>query len=70
MKHTKDGLLQMRGKILRHIAPGGAKQGTLVQTADEWVAILRDQFGLDVPDAVALWPRITARHEQIFSAKA
>jgi hypothetical protein len=31
---------------------------------------MRRQFGLDVPEAASLWPRIVARHEALFGAPA
>jgi hypothetical protein len=34
------------------------------------VAILADEFGLDVPEAASLWPRLLERHEQVMAAAA
>ena len=34
------------------------------------MAVLRDDFTLDVPEVQALWPRICARHEAVEAAAA
>lgn len=31
--------------------------------ADEYVATLKDEFDLDLPEAATLWPRILQQHE-------
>jgi N-hydroxyarylamine O-acetyltransferase len=38
----------------------------LLHSADELLATLRDHFGLDVPEAASLWPKVVARHEALF----
>lgn len=38
----------------------------LLDSADEFVATLRERFGLDVPEVATLWPGICARHEALF----
>jgi hypothetical protein len=30
------------------------------------VAVLRERFGLDVPEMADKWPQIAARHEELF----
>jgi N-hydroxyarylamine O-acetyltransferase len=37
----------------------------LLDGADAYVASLRRVFGIDCPEAAALWPRICAQHEEI-----
>ena len=39
----------------------------LVGSAEGYVATLAQQFGLHVPDAAALWPKIVRRHEEVFA---
>lgn len=65
IRHTPAGLLQLRGRVLRDIGPDGATE-RLIDSAEEYTALLRDSFDLDLPDAAALWPRITARHRALF----
>ncbi|MCR5880898.1 arylamine N-acetyltransferase [Phenylobacterium sp. J367] len=62
-------LLQMRGRSLREVRPGGVET-RLVGSADEYVAVLAERFGLDLPEAAGLWPRICARHEALFGVSA
>lgn len=65
-QRTPDGHLMLRGKVLTHSGPDGATVREL-SSAEELVAVLRDPFGLDVPEAVRLWPVIEARHEALIS---
>ena len=32
---------------------------------DAYAATLRDTFGIDLPEAKALWPKIEARHQEV-----
>ena len=68
-RFTPQALLQLRGRTLRRVQPG-AKQERLLNSADELVEVLAGDFGLDLPDAASLWPRIVERHDQLFAAQA
>lgn len=61
-RHTPEGLVLLRNRILRRISPEGA-QDRLVESPAEYVTLLREVFGLDLPEAADLWPRICAQHE-------
>lgn len=65
-RYRGDEILQLIGRSLRNVRPG-VKQERLIDSADEFVAVLRDDFTLDLPEAAALWPRILARHEQVMA---
>lgn len=55
----------LRGRVLiERDAEGETRH--LVQDADEFVALLHDRFGLDVPGAETLWPAVVARHATLF----
>ncbi len=56
----------LRGRTLTRINSGG-KGTTTVESADAYVATLRDTFDLDLPEAARLWPKICARHEALFA---
>ncbi len=60
-RHFDGGLAMLRGRVLKHIR-GDEVRETLVESADELVAVLLREFDLDVPEAGALWPKILARH--------
>ena len=52
----------LRGKVFSTVGADGLSTRT-VKSCDEFTALLRDQFGLDVPEVATLWPRIEQRHE-------
>lgn len=54
----------LRGRIFRHAISTGTRS-RILDSADEFIATLADQFGLDLPEAAELWPRIVERHEDI-----
>jgi N-hydroxyarylamine O-acetyltransferase len=62
-------IFQLIGRNLRRIE-GGVKREHLIQSADELVEILARDFGLDVPEAAGLWPRVLARHAQVMAEAA
>ncbi|MDJ0908830.1 MAG: arylamine N-acetyltransferase [Woeseiaceae bacterium] len=64
LRHS-DEHLSLRGRVLTRTRTEGAMRQTL-DSADELVDTLRAVFGLDVPDVAALWPRILARHDELF----
>lgn len=56
-----NGLVTLRGAVLTRVTARGAVR-SLVESADEYVAVLRDVFGLDLPEGTALWPTVWERH--------
>jgi N-hydroxyarylamine O-acetyltransferase len=64
-----DEIVALRGRVLRRVRPGG-KQERILASADELVAVLAADFGLDLPEAAGLWPRIVARHAEVMAAAA
>jgi N-hydroxyarylamine O-acetyltransferase len=67
-RHTEAGLIVLRGRVLRTIRPGDVSQ-RLIAHEREFMMVLREQFGLDVPEAASLWPKIEARHQALFADK-
>jgi N-hydroxyarylamine O-acetyltransferase len=65
-RHTPDAIHLLRGRALRYVRPGW-KQDHLIASADEFVAVLARDFDLDLPEAADLWPRICARHDEVFA---
>ena len=63
-RHRPDCLLSMRGRVLRASTPAGHSD-RLIGSAEEYVAVLADEFGVDLPEAAGLWPKIVARHEAV-----
>lgn len=66
-RYTGAGLSVLRGRVLRHLC-GDRAEEQLISSADELVSVLVGLFGLDVPEAASLWPKIVARHEALFGA--
>ena len=63
-RHAADGLWMMRGRVLRHLTPHEQKD-YFVESAPEYVGVIEEVFGLKLPEAANLWPRICARHDAI-----
>ncbi|MFN4135995.1 MAG: arylamine N-acetyltransferase family protein [Novosphingobium sp.] len=68
-RRLDDTLLMLRGKVLSRIDPSGETRHELAD-ADDLIACLRRDFGLDVPEATGLWPAICARHAALFGGQA
>ena len=65
-RRTADTHLSLRGRVMATThARRVDKQ--LLNSADELIGALRDNFDLDVPEAATLWPSICARHESLFA---
>ncbi len=65
MRHVADGLVVLRGRVLRGITPGSVAE-MIIDDADSYVETLRESFGLDLPEAASLWPAICERHDAVF----
>lgn len=59
---TSDGIVSLRGAVLSVATAAGVERRTLAGPAD-YRATLRERFGLDLPEAPALWEQIWARHQ-------
>ena len=64
-RHTPDGLTILRGRVLRLVTPE-AQQEILLNSSDELLHVLDEEFALDVPEAALLWPKIVERHAALF----
>ncbi len=62
-----DRHLSLRGRVLLDRGPGEESKRLIADAAD-YVAVLRDRFGLDLPEAATLWDKICARHAELFPA--
>jgi N-hydroxyarylamine O-acetyltransferase len=68
-RFVADGLVMLRGAVLREVSASGVAT-RVVQDADEYVSVLRDRFGLDVPALRSLWPTVWARHLELQSVQS
>jgi arylamine N-acetyltransferase len=65
-RHFERGLWLLRGRVLRELTPFDQKDH-IIEDAAEYLGVLNKVFGLDVPEAATLWPRICARHEVVMA---
>lgn len=68
-RRNGERFVMLRGKVLLEVSKEGETQREL-GSANELVACLHDEFGLDTPEAAALWPAICARHDALFGGQA
>jgi N-hydroxyarylamine O-acetyltransferase len=65
-RHMEEEIRMLRGRAFRRITPT-SQTDALIDTADDFVALLKREFELDVPEAAEIWPRVMARHEELFA---
>jgi N-hydroxyarylamine O-acetyltransferase len=68
-KRHPDRHLVLRGRVLTERGPEGASAHTIAD-ADEFIATLAERFGIDEPRARKIWPRVVARHAELFETVA
>jgi N-hydroxyarylamine O-acetyltransferase len=65
-RHVGDEIRLLRGRAFRRHTPS-SRTDSLLDTADDFVALLKREFELDLPEAAEAWPRIVARHDELFA---
>ena len=60
-RFTREGLVMLRGATLREVTGAGVTSRVL-EDASQFATTLRDRFGLEIPAAADLWPRVWSRH--------
>jgi N-hydroxyarylamine O-acetyltransferase len=65
-RHAEGEVRLLRGRAFRRVGPGW-RQDSLIDTAEDFVTLLRREFELDLPEAAGVWPRICARHDELFA---
>ena len=60
-RFTRQGLVMLRGATLREVTAAGVTSRVL-QDANQFAITLRERFGLDLPAAADLWPRVCDMH--------
>ena len=64
-KRHPDWHLVLRGRLLTERRRSGAVN-RVIGSPQELVAVLAEQFGIDEPHIAEAWPRIVARHAELF----
>ena len=67
-RHLHGKHAALRGKVLR--TAGETVETRELASADDLIETLNGVFGLDLPDARDLWPKIEARHREVLAMKA
>ena len=58
-------MVRLRWRMLERLKPGRIIKRRL-ETPYELVTVLREEFGIDEPEAASLWPQICERHAALF----
>ncbi len=64
---SRDQHCMLRGRVFSVAKPGAIKSKT-VDSQEALASILASEFHLDLYDVAGLWPKIAARHEELFGA--
>lgn len=57
--------ISMRGRVFAALSSDN-KIVDVIDSADAYAQTLEERFGLTLPEAAALWPKICARHDVVF----
>jgi N-hydroxyarylamine O-acetyltransferase len=68
-KRLPESHLALRGRVLTERTAGGTTTHTIAD-ADEFTSALAERFGIDEPRAREIWPRVLARHRELFDEAA
>ena len=66
-RYRENEIVQLVDRVVQRITPERVKK-SVIGSADELVATLAQDFGLDVPEARDLWPSLLSRHDQAVTA--
>ena len=58
----------LRGRVFSTASAAGVETHVL-DSVDQLLATLKNEFSLDVPSVAELWPRIEARHDELMREK-
>lgn len=65
LKLLPNGRAALIGRVLKKTHEGRVYE-RLVGSADDYVHTLQEEFGINLPEAASLWPKIVSRHEALF----
>jgi N-hydroxyarylamine O-acetyltransferase len=64
-RHLGEEIRLLRGRFFRRLTPQ-TKTDSLIDSAEAFVALLKREFELDVPEAAGIWDHVCATHERLF----
>jgi N-hydroxyarylamine O-acetyltransferase len=65
MRHTRSGISILRGRVLRSVTPEASSEH-VIKSAGDFQSVIESVFALNLPAAASLWPKICARHDELF----
>jgi N-hydroxyarylamine O-acetyltransferase len=65
-RHMGEEIRLLRGRAFRRLTPGW-QEDSLIHSAEDFVALLKREFELDLPEVATIWDRVCARHEALFA---
>lgn len=68
-RRLPDRHVVLRGRVLTERGPDGLTTH-IIADADEFIATLAERIGIDEPAAKQIWPRVLARHRELFDEAA
>jgi arylamine N-acetyltransferase len=63
-----EAVLALTGRVLRRKTAGGQDK-TLLDSPAELAETLEREFGISGVDVAKLWPKVAARHDELFAEK-
>jgi N-hydroxyarylamine O-acetyltransferase len=67
LRHKPNSVVALIGRILKTIDEQRTTD-ELIGSAESYATALRTVFGITLPEATSLWPRIVRRHQDLFGA--
>jgi N-hydroxyarylamine O-acetyltransferase len=67
LRHLPDGAVALVGRVLKTVTENGITDD-LIENPQDYEALLAERFGIRLPQAIELWPRILERHEALFGS--
>jgi N-hydroxyarylamine O-acetyltransferase len=67
-RFRENGVIGVRGRVVRTVTPEG-HEDRILNSADELVQFFDEELDLRDPELASLWPKICARHEELFGAQ-
>jgi N-hydroxyarylamine O-acetyltransferase len=65
LRHTPSSIIALVGRVLKTIDEHETTD-QLIGSANSYAETLRTVFGISLPEAASLWPRIARRHDDLF----
>ncbi|QEX20963.1 arylamine N-acetyltransferase [Hypericibacter adhaerens] len=65
IRHEPEGVVALVGRVMKTITEEGTAD-RLIDDAEGYARALSERFGIRLPQAAGLWPKISLRHDELF----